>query len=161
MENTQTGKVLIIGQTYQVPSTDPNAQPFYKRELVLDCTRYNPINGNKIENYPKFEFINNNCPMLDGLQVGQLVTVSFSLSGRKSVKDGRENYFTNITGYRIVPYQRQGAPQQQQNVQQPMQPAQQAQPFPVTAPTGAPAAQPFPPAVDEDGNPINNDDLPF
>ena len=99
MENTQTGKVLIIGQTYQVPSTDPNAQPFYKRELVLDCTRYNPINGNKIENYPKFEFINNNCPMLDGLQVGQLVTVSFSLSGRKSVKDGRENYFTNITGY--------------------------------------------------------------
>lgn len=163
MKNQQTGKILIIGNTYQVPSTTPGAQPLYKRELVLDASRFDSITGQKFENYPKFEFINQKCNLLDQFQVGQLVTVSFALSGRKTEKDGQVNYFTNVTGYEIVPYQRMG--QQTQTVQQPQQPApmQSAAPFPPTAPTGAQPQQPFPPAVDEDGNPIgeNADDLPF
>ena len=164
MKNQQTGKILIIGQTYQVPSNSPNAAPFYKRELVLDASRFDSITGQKFENYPKFEFINQKCQLLDQFQVGQLVTVSFALSGRKSEKDGQVNFFTNVTGYEIVPFQRQGAQpaQQSQTVQAP----QQATPFPATAPTGTQmpqGGQPFPPAVDEDGNPIseNPDDLPF
>jgi hypothetical protein len=164
LKNQQTGRILIIGQTYQVPSNTPGAQPFYKRELVLDASRFDSITGQKFENYPKFEFINQKCSLLDQFQVGQLVTVSFALSGRKSEKDGQVGYFTNVTGYEIVPYQRQGTQPaaQTQQVMQPQAPVQAA-PFPATAPTGVQAQQPFPPAVDENGNPIGGgpDDLPF
>lgn len=177
MANTITGKILVIGQTETIPvPNSPN--PFYKRELVLDASRFDQFSGQRIENYPKLEFVNNNCSKLDQYQVGQLVTVSFSLSGRKTEKDGIMRFFTNVTGYDIVPYQRRN-PQQGQMAQQPQQvyqgqqpyqaapqqaaPAQPANPFPATAPTGQMAQQPFPPAVDENGNPIgeNPDDLPF
>ena len=173
MANTITGIILVIGQTEAIPvPNSPNA--FYKRELVLDASRFDQFSGQKFENYPRLEFTNNNCAKLDQFQVGQLVTVSFTLSGRKTEKDGIVCYFTNVTGYDIALYQRQP-----QNVQQPQQvyqgqqqyqaapqqaaPAQPANPFPATAPTGQMAQQPFPPAVDENGNPIgeNPDDLPF
>lgn len=166
MANTITGIILFIGQTLAVPTNNQNGQPFYKRELVLDASRIEQFTGRKYENYPKFEFVGNNCAILDQFQVGQIVTVSFVLSGRKSEKNGQVNYFTNVTGYKVELYQRQP---QTQNVQQPQQAApyqaapQPANPFPATAPTGQMAQQAFPPAVDENGNPIgeNPDDLPF
>lgn len=179
MANTITGIILFIGQTVDVPTNNQNGQPFYKRELVLDASRYDQFSGRKFENYPKFEFVGNNCAILDQFQAGQAVTVSFVLSGRKVEKDGQVSYFTNVTGYKVELYQRPG--QQPQMAQQPQQAApyqgqqpypqpqaayqpQQAQPanpFPATAPTGA-TQQPFPPAVDENGNPIGDpDDLPF
>jgi len=166
MANTITGFILQIGQTVAVPTS--NGTPFQKRELVLDASRYDPRFGNKIENYPKMEFIQNNCAKLDQFKPGDLVTVSFVLSGRKSVKDGQEHYFTNVTGYDIVYYQRQNqgqqaapAPAPSQQPTQGQQMSQQGSFVPQTAPIGANPQQPFPPAVDEDGNPIDNDDLPF
>ena len=170
MANTITGIILIIGQTVAVPTNNQNGQPFYKRELILDASRYDQFSGRKFENYPKFEFVGNNCTMLDQFQVGQAVTVSFVLSGRKVEKDGQVNYFTNITGYKVELYQRQQTVQQPQQAapyqgqtQPAYQPQQPSNPFPATAPTGAPAAQPFPPAVDENGNPLGGEDgdLPF
>lgn len=175
MANTITGIILIIGQTVAVPTNNQNGQPFYKRELILDASRYDQFSGRKFENYPKFEFVGNNCTMLDQFQVGQAVTVSFVLSGRKVEKDGQVNYFTNITGYKVelyqrqqpqqaAPYQGQTQPAYQGQAQPAYQPQQPSNPFPATAPTGAPAPQPFPPAVDEDGNPLGtgeDGDLPF
>ena len=167
MANTITGIILLIGQTVAVPTNNQNGQPFYKRELVLDASRIEQFTGRKFENYPKFEFVGNNCAILDQFSVGQIVTVSFVLSGRKSEKNGQVSFFTNVTGYKVELYQRQP-----QTVQQPVAaPVVASQPAPVqnppyispSAPTGMSAAQPFPPAVDEDGNPIggNADDLPF
>ena len=179
MANTITGIILSIGQTVAVPTNNQNGQPFYKRELILDASRYDQFSGRKFENYPKFEFVGNNCTMLDQFQVGQAVTVSFVLSGRKVEKDGQVNYFTNITGYKVelyqrqqpvqqpqqaTPYQGQTQPAYQGQAQPAYQPQQTSNPFPATAPTGAPAPQPFPPAVDEDGNPLGtgeDGDLPF
>lgn len=175
MENTITGKILLIGQTEVIPV--PNSQtPFYKRELVLDASRFDQYSGKKFENYPKFEFTGNNCSILDQFPVGSLVTVSFVLSGRKAEKDGQISFFTNVTGYKIEAYSRNGyqpqpaqpQPIPPQPVASPVQYQQQQQPFPATAPTGQMSQQPlsqqpFPPAVDEDGNPIVDrpDDLPF
>ena len=162
MANTITGVILFIGQTVAVPTNNQNGQPFYKRELVLDASRIEQYTGRKFENYPKFEFVGNNCAILDQFQIGQIVTVSFVLSGRKVEKNGTVNYFTNVTGYKVEMYQRQP-----QNVQQPQyaaQPQQVAQPVQQAAqpPYQPEAAQPFPPAVDENGNPMGNaDDLPF
>ena len=154
MANTITGIILFIGDTVAVQSQ--NGQPFNKRELVLDASRYEQFTGRKIENYPKLEFIGNKCSILDQFQVGQLVTVSFFLSGRKSEKNGYVNYFTNVTGYDVELYQRQPDAQQAANYQ-----GQAVQPQPATPTQPMAGEQPFPPAVDENGNPIGNDDLPF
>lgn len=168
MANTITGIILFIGQTVAVPTNNQNGQPFYKRELVLDASRIEQFTQRRFENYPKFEFVGNNCAILDQFQVGQIVTVSFVLSGRKIEKNGQVSYFTNVTGYNVELYQRQ--PQMVQQPQQAYQaapqqvsPTQPSNPFPANAPTGQITQQPFPPAVDENGNPIgdNTDDLPF
>lgn len=171
MANQITGTVLLVGRTESIPTN--NGQPFYKRELVLDASRYDQFSGRKFENYPKFEFVGNNCAMLDQFPVGSIVTVSFVLSGRKVEKNGEVSFFTNVTGYKIEPYVRNGMPVNQgaqavspappsQFPTQGAQTSQQGPYVPPTAPTG-PTSQPFPPAVDENGNPINGDpdDLPF
>lgn len=104
------------------------------------------------------------------------MTVSFSLNGSRSEKDGQVRYFTNVQGYKIEKYQSRY--NQQQGGNQPTQAVNGNQPT-TTQGTGqmsaqqaamesarnaaAPAAPNFPPAVDENGNPIqgDNDDLPF
>lgn len=168
MANQITGTVILIGQTYQVPTN--NGTQFVKRELVLDASTFDRYTGQKRENYVNMEFVQNNCAKLDNFNEGDLVTVDFVLSGRKSEKDGQVRYFTNITGYDIRLFQNGGnqGPQQAQSAA----PSQSPAPAPQTSQQGAnggntgqspyPPQQPFPPAVDENGNPINpNDDLPF
>lgn len=155
MANTITGKILVIGQTEAIPYQD---KTFYKRELVLDASRFDQYSGQKFENYPKFEFTGNNCSSLDQFQIGQVVTVSFFLSGRRVEKNGQVSFFTNVTGYKVEPYVRQNQPQHVAQPQQVAKPVQQAASF-----YQPDAAQPFPPAVDENGNPLGGEDgdLPF
>lgn len=146
-----TGKLELVGKT--VARTPKNGgQAFYRREFVLDCTRYNPDTGEPWPNHPKFELSGNNCPLIDQFQIGQRLTVDFSLKGTKYTDSETKEikYFTSINAFRIAP-----AEQQQQSQFQPQ-----------TAPTGQQPVpqqeQPFPPQVDEEGNPIDgDDDLPF
>lgn len=143
-----TGKLEHVGET--VARTPKNGgQLFYRREFVLDCTRYNPDTGEPWENHPKFELSGNNCTLLDQFQLGQRLTVDFSLKGAK-YNDQTTNevkYFTSINAFRVaLAEQQQGQYQQgQQAVQQPAQSQQQQ----------------FPPKVDMNGVPVENDDLPF
>lgn len=149
MANTIIGKVLVIGRTEEIPSKN-GGQPFLKRTLVLDCSRYDQYTGQKFENYPQLEFVSKNTAILDNFNVGDVVEVSFALQGRSYEKDGVQKYFTSIVGYKVEPY----------NTQQSQQNAPQA---PQNAPQAEQSNQPFtPPAVDANGNPVdNNDDLPF
>lgn len=153
MANTITGRILLIGELENIPYQDG---VFHKREVVLDCSRFDTMTGEKNENYPKFEFTGKHVDDLNNYQVGQFVTVSFVLSGRMVEKDGKTSYFTNITAYKIEPYQRYNSGAQQAQPYTPPQPAAQScQPQ-----TAAPQPAPFPPDVDEQGNPAK-DDLPF
>lgn len=149
MANTIIGKVLVIGRTEEIPSKN-GGQPFLKRTLVLDCSRYDQYTGKKFENYPQLEFASKNTAILDNFNVGDVVEVSFALQGRSYEKDGVQKYFTSIVGYKVEPY----------NTQQSQQPAPQA---PQNAPQAEQSNQTFtPPSVDANGNPVdNNDDLPF
>lgn len=149
MANTIIGKVLVIGRTEEIPSKN-GGQPFLKRTLVLDCSRYDQYTGQKFENYPQLEFASKNTAILDNFNVGDVVEVSFALQGRSYEKDGVHKYFTSIVGYKVEPY----------NTQHSQQPAPQA---PQNAPKSEQSNQPLtPPSVDANGNPVdNNDDLPF
>ena len=154
-----TGKIELIGQPIDI--TTKTGSVIHRREFVLDATRYNPDTGEPWENHPKFELGGNNVNIIDQFQVGQRVTVDFSLNGAKypDQATGEIKYFTTIKAFRITAAEQQGQRPAQASYQgQPSYPPQQQNPFPATAPTG----QPFPPAVDQDGNPVENpDNLPF
>lgn len=102
MSNTITGRVYRITPTVEIKSKDGQTS-FKKRELTLDATRYNPYTGEReFENYPTIEFGGEKCALLDNIKEGDIVTVSFDLSGT-SYKDaqGTEKWFTRIRGYKV------------------------------------------------------------
>ena len=138
MANTMIGRVLLIGNTEEIPSKN-GGEPFKKRVVVLNCTHSDF--GQVYENYPSFEFSGKHVDDPADFAVGEIVTISFALQGTKYQKSANDpvKYFNTISGYKIEKYQR-GNQAQQQQAPPPSQ-TQGAQP---------PAQQPG-----------QNDDLPF
>lgn len=100
MANQLTGRIEVLGQTQQVASK--SGSTFSRRELVLNCARYDQYTGEKIsENHPQFEFSGKACEKLDGLNVGDVIVVSFTLQGSWYEKDGLRRNFTRVVGYDI------------------------------------------------------------
>ena len=160
MANQISGKVLIIENAVTIPTKSGNT--FTKRQIVLDASHYDPLTGQKYENYPALDFVGNRVNDLDNFKVGDLVTISFALNGRPFDKDGKTIYITSVTGYKIEPYQRQNNGNRQSNGTQTNAPTL-ASPQPSTGGQGVSQqnAAPFPPQVDDGGNMKNEDDLPF
>lgn len=155
MANKQTGRVLAIGQTQSIALKD--GKTLLKRELLLDCTRFDPYTGvrDTFENTPLFEFSGDKgVAMLDGIQVGQVVSVSFDLQGTRYEKDGQAKYFTRVRPYAIEDVKTKT---QQQAAQQPVQqPAPQPTPQYVAPQPQYAVPQPTPQAAPQD-----NSNLPF
>lgn len=117
MANQISGKILLIENAVDVQTK--NNGIFTKRRIVLDASHYDPMTGQKFENYPAFDFVMRNIPKLDSFKEGDMVTISFALNGRPFDKEGKRDYFTSVVGYDIVPYQRQSGSYQQTNSGQP------------------------------------------
>lgn len=131
MANQITGRVFSIGQTQSIQTKSGN--PFTKREIVLDASKYDMYTGEKgFENYPMFEFTGEKCKDLDGYQVGQVVTISFDIQGGfYDDKDGVKRNLTKVRGYKIEARTGvQAQPQQQVQPQAAPQPQYQAAPQP-------------------------------
>lgn len=123
--------MFSIGQTQSIQTKSGN--PFTKREIVLDASKYDMYTGEKgFENYPMFEFTGEKCKDLDGYQVGQVVTISFDLQGGfYDDKDGVKKNITKVRGYKIEARTSvQAQPQQQVQPQAAPQPQYQAAPQP-------------------------------
>lgn len=122
MANQIIGRVFQIGDTNEIKSKD-GSKTYYKRELVLDATRFDGLTGERgYDNYPSVEFSGDNCQLLNQFKQGDIVVVSFDLQGTKYEKDGQTRFFTSIRGYKIELKQ---ASQPQQQYQQPTPPAYQ------------------------------------
>ena len=122
MANQIIGRVFYIGDTNSIKSKD-GSKTYYKRELVLDATRYDGLTGQRgYDNFPSFEFSGDNCQMLSQFKPGDIVTVSFDLQGTKYEKDGQTRFFTSVRGYKVELKQ---SSQPQQQYQQPTPPAYQ------------------------------------
>lgn len=146
------GKVIAINREETVASKNDATKSFNRRQLYLDCSRYDSITGERLQdNFPLLEFGGKGLEQLNalcqqGLKKGDLVQVEFAVQGN-TYKDGQgqTKNFTGIRPYAIERYvpksqQVQQPAPQQQPVQQPVQ-----------------SNQPFPPAQQAgDGN-----DLPF
>lgn len=113
MANSKTGVVLAVGQPQQLKSK--SGKTFVKRSLYLDCTTFDPYTGQRsqYENKILFDFMESKTSLLDNIQVGQIVTISFDLQGSEiTEQDGRKKFFTHVRPYNIEVRQMQ--PQYQQ-----------------------------------------------
>lgn len=153
------GKIIAINQIETVASKSDSTKTFQRRQVYLDCSRYDSITGEQLqENKPLLEFGGKGLEQLNelanqGLKKGDLVSVEFAVQGT-SYKDAQGNTknYTGIRPYAIERYK----PKSQQNGQQSaqgQQGAQSNQPAPQTN-----TQSPFPPAGQQGAG---NDDLPF
>ena len=85
-----TGTVKVINDTVQV------TEKFSKREFVVITDG---------ETYPQeisFQAAQDKCSMLDGIQIGNQIEVSFNLRGREWVNpQGEAKYFNTLDAWRI------------------------------------------------------------
>lgn len=127
MANTKSGVVLAVGQPQQLKSKE--GKVFNKRSLYVDCTTFDPYTGQRsqYENKILFDFMESKMSLLDNIQVGQVITVSFDLQGSELTgQDGQVKYFVHIRPYKIdVRQVQQPNNQPQQQYRQPQQPTYQ------------------------------------
>lgn len=160
MANQITGRVIAISAVQTVASSDPSKQPFRKREVYIDCTRFDPYTGQRseFENKPLLTFAGEKTlakvnPVLDQVCKDDIITISFELVGRQfKDKDQKTRFMTEVRCYDVVITRKVG----QQGVQgtQQVSPSPAPQPAPHTQPEPAPQAQS--PFVGD-----NSNDLPF
>ncbi|MGB3585659.1 MAG: DUF3127 domain-containing protein [Tunicatimonas sp.] len=94
------GKLIDLSETTQVTDT------FRKREFVVEYAD-NP----QYPEFVKFECIQDRCDLLNNFQVGQELSVSFNLKGRKWVDpQGNTKYFNSLQAWRIQPASAEAAP---------------------------------------------------
>ena len=87
------GKIIEIYPTNQV------SDRFKKREFVVEKEENNA--GNVFVDTIKFQTTQDRCSLLDQLQTGELVKVTFNVRGNKWEKNGQINYFNNLDAWRI------------------------------------------------------------
>jgi hypothetical protein len=74
-------------------------ESFKTREFVLEKSE--DIGGRTITNYVKFQCVQDKTAMPDRFSIGDEVKVLFNIKGTKWVKDGKENYITNLDAWRM------------------------------------------------------------
>jgi hypothetical protein len=74
-------------------------ETFKTREFVIEKTE--DIGGRTITNYIKFQCVQDKTALPDRFAMGEEVKVMFNIKGTKWVKDGRENYITNLDAWRM------------------------------------------------------------
>ena len=82
----------VIGKLTAKYDTVQRTETFEKTE---------DINGRAITNYVKFQCVQDKTSLLDRFTLGEDIKVMFNLKGTKWVKDGKENYITNLDAWRI------------------------------------------------------------
>ena len=71
---------------------------FKKREFVIEVINERNTDWN---DFIKFQVTQDRCSLVDPLQVGDNIKVTFNVRGRKWEKDGKVNYFSNLEAWRI------------------------------------------------------------
>jgi hypothetical protein len=88
-----TGKLVARYNIVQRTET------FKTREFVIEKSE--DIGGRTITNYIKFQCVQDKTAIPDRFNIGDDVKVMFNIKGTKWVKDGKENYITNLDAWRM------------------------------------------------------------
>ena len=143
------GRVIALSPVQEIPSKEVGKPAMKKRELYLDCTRYDSITGirDERENKPLLEFggdkLLDKLAALD-LKKDDVVGVKFAIQGTpyKDEKSGKTKVFTAIRCYDIEVIRKADGSAVQQSAPKP---------------EPAPAPQAAPQQTSQDGK----DGLPF
>lgn len=89
----------IVGKIHWVGETEPKSNNFRIRRFVL----YDE-SAPQYPQYVKIQLKQENCALVDGLKVGDLVKVLFALEGRQftNSRTGGTDFFTTVTAFRVV-----------------------------------------------------------
>jgi hypothetical protein len=116
MANQISGRVIAVSKVQTVASADPSKAPLKKREIYIDCTRYDPYTGERsqYENKPLLEFggdkLVEKLGALD-LKEGDVVKVSFFIQGTPyKDQQGKTKVFTGIRTTDIEVIRKKDAP---------------------------------------------------
>lgn len=80
----------VVGKVHKIFDTEQKTDTFKTREFVIET----------IENYPqfvKFQATQDRCNIIDGINEGEEVKVSFNLRGR----EWQGKFFTNLDAWRV------------------------------------------------------------
>ena len=88
-----TGKLVAKYDTVQRTET------FKTREFAVEKTE--DIGGRTITNYVKFQSVQDKTAIIDKVNIGDEIKVSFNIKGSKWEKEGKVNYITNLDAWRI------------------------------------------------------------
>ncbi len=91
--------MTITGTVYHIGQTEVISDKFSKRLLVV-------ATEDKFNNLAPIEFTKQNIALLDGLQIGQSVSVEANVGGREY--SGK--YYPSITGWKLTSGQQASAP---------------------------------------------------
>lgn len=138
MANSYKGKIVAIEGIQSIPRQ--GKEPFEKRRLMLDATRFDGLTGER--GYEKriiFDFSGKNVHVPDTFEVGDMAEVFFDVESYQGTKkNGTTDWFTSVRGYKMQKIETQNnAPQGETQ-------AAANNPFPSQAP--AAGAAPIPPA---------------
>lgn len=112
--NTYKGKIEAIESTQSIARE--GKEPFLKRRVMLDVSRYDGLTGEKREKHIIFEFNGKSTEIPNAFKVGDYVEIAFDVESFKGTKkDGTQDWFTSVRGYRI---DRINVGQQQKDKQQ-------------------------------------------
>ena len=96
-----TGKLVAKYDTVQRTET------FKTREFAVEKTE--DIGGRTITNYVKFQSVQDKTAIIDKVNIGDEIKVSFNIKGSKWEKEGKVNYITNLDAWRIEQVLQPGA----------------------------------------------------
>lgn len=88
-----TGKLVAKYDAVQRTET------FKTREFAVEKTE--DIGGRIITNYVKFQSVQDKTAIIDKVNIGDEIKVSFNIKGSKWEKEGKVNYITNLDAWRI------------------------------------------------------------
>lgn len=88
-----TGKLIVKYNTVQ------RSETFKTREFVIE--KSDDINGRVINNFIKFQAVQDRTAIVDRFNEGETVKVYFNIKGTRWEKEGRVNYITNLDAWRM------------------------------------------------------------
>ncbi|MGI8952481.1 MAG: DUF3127 domain-containing protein [Chitinophagaceae bacterium] len=89
----------IVGKLVAKFTMVQRTETFKTREFVIEKSE--DINGRIITNYIKFQCVQDKTAMPDRFNLGDEIKVYFNIKGTKWMKDGKENYITNLDAWKM------------------------------------------------------------
>jgi hypothetical protein len=89
----------LTGKLFAKYDTVQKTETFKTREFVVEKSE--DIGGRVINNYIKFQCVQDKTNVVDRVNVGDEIKVHFNIKGTKWEKDGKTSYFTNLDAWRI------------------------------------------------------------